>query len=344
MKIMANKEKALITEILTKLGLKKEDAGIVAEATLDADLKGFTSHGLGRFPQYINAIKKGNINLKEKIDIEKETDSIALMNGNGLFGQVVAYKAMKLAIEKAKKAGIGAVGTYDANHFGVTGFYSDLAIRENVIGIVMANTDPAIAPLGGKIPVIGTNPIAIGIPANETYIAVDMATSITARGKLLEAKRKGEQIPEGLALDMEGNPTTDPSKALEGSILPFGAHKGYALAFMIEIITGPLVNAAFGSKVEGTADYKKKCTKGDFFIAIDPSKFVGIDKFKEETEEFIKEVRSSGDTIVPGDIEVKKIAENEKNGILIDKFLYEQLKEICDDLNINLDEYLIAEQ
>ena len=341
MKIMANEEKALIIEILTRLGLKKENTEIVAEATLDADLKGFTSHGLGRFPQYINAIKIGNINLEEEIAIEKETDSICLMNGNNIFGQVVAYKAMTLAIEKAKKTGIGAVGTHDANHFGVTGFYSDLAIKENLIGIVLANTDPAVAPLGGKIPLIGTNPIAIGIPANETYISVDMATSASARGKLLEAKRKGEEIPGDIALDADGNPTTDPSKALEGSILPFGGHKGYALAFMIEIMTGPLVSAAFGSKVEGTANHEKKCTKGDFFVAIDPSKFVDISKFKEETEEFIKEVRNSGDTIVPGDLEVKKIVENEKNGISIDENLYSQLKEICDDLNINLNEYLI---
>lgn len=343
MKIMANKEELLISEILTKVGLKKEDAEIVAEATLDADLKGFTSHGIGRFPQYINAIKRGNINLEGKIDIEKETDSIGLINGNGLFGQVVAYKAMKLAIEKAKKTGIGAVGTHDANHFGVTGFYSDLAIKENVIGLVTANTDPAVAPLGGKIPVIGTNPIAIGIPANETYITIDMATSASARGKLLEAKRKGEMIPGDIALDVDGNPTTDPSKALEGSILPFGAHKGYGLAFMIEIITGPLVNAAFGSKVEGTADYEKKCTKGDFFVAIDPSKFVDINKFKDQTEEFVKEVRNSGETFVPGDLEVSRIAENRKNGILIDENLYEELKEICDEINIKLDEYLSTE-
>jgi len=342
MKIMANKEKALIIEILTKLGLRKEDAEIVAEATLDADLKGFSSHGIGRFPQYVNAIKLGNINIEGKIAIEKETDSIALINGNGLFGQVVAYRAMELAIEKAKKSGIGAVGTHDANHFGVTGFYSDLAIKKDVIGIVTANTDPAMAPLGGKVAVIGTNPIAIGIPANETYVALDMATSVSARGKLLEAKRKGESIPEDIALDADGNPTTDPSKALEGSILPFGAHKGYGLAFMIEIITGPLVSAAFGCKVEGTANYEKKCNKGDFFVAIDPSKFVDINTFKEETEEFIKEIRSSGDTIVPGDIEVENIAKNEKEGIAMDENLYEQLKEICDGLNINLDGYLVT--
>jgi len=342
MKIMANKEKALITEILTNIGLKKENAEIVSEATLDADLKGFSSHGIGRFPQYINAINRGNINIEGNIDIEKETDSIALMNGNGLFGQVVAYKAMDLAIKKAKKTGIGAVGTHNANHFGVTGFYSDLAIKKDVIGIVTANTDPAMAPYGGKVAVIGTNPIAIGIPANETYITIDMATSVSARGKLLEAKRKGEKIPEDIALDADGNPTTDPSKALEGSILPFGAYKGYGLAFMIEIITGPLVNAAFGSKVEGTANYEKKCTKGDFFIAIDPSKFVDINKFKEETEEFVREVRSSGDTTIPGDLEVKEIAKNEKNGIPVDKNLYVQLKEICDDLDIDLDEYIIS--
>ncbi|MDR0900461.1 MAG: Ldh family oxidoreductase [Methanobrevibacter sp.] len=338
--ITAEKEKSLVIEILTRLGLSEEDAGIVAEATLDADLKGFTSHGIGRFPQYIHGIKTGNIKTEGSLEIEKETEAIALINGNSLFGQVIAYKAMKLAIEKAKKVGIAAVGTHNSNHFGVTGFYSDLAIRSDVIGVVSANTEPAIAPLGSNKPLIGTNPIAIGIPAHDTYIAVDMATSATARGKLLEAKRKGEKIPENMALDKDGNPTTDPVKALEGSILPFGAHKGYALAFMIELMTGPLVNAAFGTCVTGTASHGENCTKGDLFIAIDPSKFVDIDKFKDETEEFVTEVRESGNTFVPGDLEVQRIADHEKNGLAIDAKLYDQLKEICDSLDININDYL----
>ena len=151
---------------------------------------------------------------------------------------------------------------------------------------------------------------------------------------------EGEKIPEGVALDSEGEPTTDPSEALKGSILPFGAHKGYALAFMIELMTGPLVNASCGVDVTGTANHTVNCTKGDLFIAIDPSKFVDMDQFKNQTEEFIQEVRASGDTFVPGDLEVKNIAEHEKSGLKIDEKLYINLKEICESLDINIDQYI----
>lgn len=339
MKITKENEISLVKEILTKLGASKRDSELVAEATIDADLKGFTSHGLGRFPQYITSIDCGTINLDDDITIEKETPAIALINGNSGFGQAVSYKAMKLAIKKAKEVGIGCVGVHNSNHFGVTGFYSDLAIRDGVIGIVIANTDPAIAPLGSSKPLLGTNPLAIGIPS-DTYIAVDMATSATARGKILEAKRKNQNIPEGWALDENGNPTTDPEEALKGSILPFGAHKGYALAFMIELLTGPLVGAAWGKEVTGTADPTKDCTKGDLYIAIDPSKFNDPEKIIKENEEFCQEVRDTGDTFVPGDLEVKRIAENESNGMEIDENLYKQLKKICSDLDIEIDEYL----
>ncbi|SFL16655.1 L-2-hydroxycarboxylate dehydrogenase (NAD+) [Methanobrevibacter olleyae] len=340
MKISVEKERELVNEILIKIGVKEEHAKIIADATLDSDLKGFTSHGLGRFPQYIRGINKGFIETEGEFEIVKETDSVALIDGKNLFGQYVAHEAMSLAIKKAKESGIGAVGAFNSNHFGVTGYYSDLAIRNDMIGIVICNTDPGVAPLGGKKAILGTNPIAIGIPS-ETYIAVDMATSVSARGKLLEAKRKGEEIPPDTAIDKDGKPTTNPEAALEGTILPFGGVKGYALSFMIEIMCGPLVNAAFGTKVTGTAgDYKEDCNKGDLFIAINPEQFVSIDKFKEEVEEFVKEVRESGNTFVPGDLEVKRIAENEKNGLPIDEKLYETLKEICDNLEIDLDSYL----
>ncbi len=336
MNISVTKERELVKTILTKLGVKENQADVVTEATIDSDLKGFTSHGLGRFPQYIRGIKAGHIQIDGEYEIVKETDSIALIDGKSLFGQYIAYEAMMLAIKKAKETGIAAVGTFNANHFGVTGYYSDLAIRNDVIGIVTCNTEPGVAPLGGKKAILGTNPVAIGIPS-ETYIAVDMATSVSARGKLLEAKRKGEEIPPNTAIDKDGNPTTDPEAALEGTILPFGGVKGYALSLMIEIMCGPLVNAAFGTKVTGTAgDYKENCNKGDLFIAIDPSKFVSMDAFKEQVEEFVTEIRESGNTFIPGDLEVKRIAENEEKGLEIDEKLYEILKTICDDLDIDL--------
>ena len=299
MKIMKDKEMALVKEILAKLGASEEDQELVAEATIDADLKGFTSHGLGRFPQYLLSIESGTINLKENITIEKETPAIALINGNSGFGQAVSYKAMQIAIKKAKEVGVACVGVHNTNHFGVTGFYSDLALRENCIGLVLANTDPAIAPLGGREPLIGTNPIALGIPS-DSYITVDMATSVTARGKIIESKRKGLDLPDGWALDKDGNPTNDPEAALEGSILPFGGFKGYALSLL-----------------------------GDF------------DEFKADTEDFISQVRATGENVaIPGDLEVKRIADAEENGVAIDEKLYEQLKGICDDLDIDIDSYV----
>ena len=340
MKIMKDNEIALVKEILKQLGASEEDQQLVAEATVDADLKGFTSHGLGRFPQYLISIEAGTINLEENITIEKETPAMALINGNSGFGQAVSYKAMQIAIKKAKEMGIACVGVHNSNHFGVTGFYSDLALRENCIGLVIANTDPAIAPLGGKKALIGTNPIALGIPS-DTYMTVDMATSVTARGKIIESRRKGLDLPDGWALDKDGNPTNNPEEALEGSILPFGGFKGYALSLLIEVLTGPLVQAGYGNGVSGTASPDKDCTKGDLYIVIDPSKFGDFDEFKANTEDFVSQVRATGENVaIPGDLEVKRISEAEANGIPIDKKLYEQLKEICDNLDIDLDSYL----
>lgn len=338
MNITAEQEKAIIMEILTKMKVPTEDAEIVADVTLDANLKGFSSHGLGRFPQYVKGLKAGTIKYPAEIVVEKETPAMALINGNHKFGHVVAYKGMEIAIQKAKNTGIGIVGIHDSNHFGVAGYYSDMAVMEDMIGLVFANTEPAVAPIGGKEPILGTNPIAIGIPSNKNYVSVDMATSASARGKLLEAMRKGQEIPENVALDDEGNPTIDPECALRGSILPFGAHKGYALAFMIEILAGPLVRAASGKAVRGTANPEEMCTKGDLMIVIDPSKFVDLDDFKEEVDEFVAEIKDSGENIfIPGDMEVRNVNKAKEEGISLDDTLYEQLKEIADDLSFDLD-------
>lgn len=210
MKLTIEQERSILTEILERKGVILEDAEIVTDVTIDADLKGFTSHGLGRFPQYIIGLNSGNIKIDTDIEIENETVSTALINGNHRFGHVVAYYAMELAMDKASENGVGMVGVHDSNHFGVAGYYSDMALMQDMIGVVLANTEPAVAPIGGKKPIIGTNPIAIGIPSNKNYVSVDMATSATARGKLLEAMRKGEKIPDNVALDSEGNPTIDP--------------------------------------------------------------------------------------------------------------------------------------
>ncbi len=340
MNITPEQELSLIIEILTQLDVPAEEASIVAEVTLDADLKGFSSHGIGRFPQYIKGLEVGTIKPQTEITVEKESAATAMVNGNHGFGHVVTYQCMEIAIQKAKETGIGMVGIHNSNHFGVAGYYSDMAIMEDLIGIITANTEPAVAPIGGKEPILGTNPLAIGIPSGSHYVSVDMATSASARGKLLEAKRRGESIPENMALDADGNPTTDPAEALKGSILPFGAHKGYALSFMIEIMAGPLVNASFGKAVTGTANPEVPCTKGDLITAIDPSKFVDVDDFKHDVDDLIAEIKTTPQVMIPGDFEVMNVKRHQKEGITLDETLLQQLREIAGKVDVNVEDVL----
>lgn len=340
MKISIDNERELIEELLIAYDVKENEARIVADVITDGDLKGFSTHGIGRFPQYIKSIQAGTILTEGDYEIEKETEATALINGNHKFGHYITVKAMDLAVEKASKTGIGIVGIHDSNHYGIAGYYSDLASVQDMIGIVISNTEPAMAPFGGKKALLGTNPITISIPTDDihSYICVDMATSITARGKLLEAKRKGEEIPEGLALDKDGKPTTNPEEGLEGSILPFGGFKGYALAFMFELLAGPLVGAEVGDKVQGTATPDEMCTKGDLLIAIDPEHFAGSMKFKFYVDQFVREIREENG-VIPGDREIENMNIVQENGIPVDEALYEQLTQIASEKGLDIESY-----
>ncbi|NPA62612.1 MAG: Ldh family oxidoreductase [Methanococci archaeon] len=336
-------EKKLIVDILKKFDIPEEDAEITAEVFVDADLKGFTSHGIGRFPQYITALKVGNINPKPNIKVVKESPATAVIDGDFGLGQVVGKKAMELAIKKAKNVGVGVVATRNANHFGIAGYYSELAMNNDMIGITITNTEPAMAPFGGKEKILGTNPIAIAFKGNKYKFSLDMATASIARGKILEALRKKLNIPEGCAVDKDGKPTTDPVKALEGCILPFGGPKGYGLALAIEMLSA-IGGAEVGTKVKGTANPEERCTKGDLFIVINPEFFMGREEFKRKVDELLEEIKTSEpaegfEILIPGEIEERNKMKR-KDGFEIDKNLYEQLKEICNELGLDIDNYL----
>lgn len=340
MKISIDNERKLIEEMLKAYDVKANEASIVAEVITDGDLKGFSTHGLGRFPQYIKSIQAGTIKLEGDYEIEKETTATAMINGNHKFGHYVTVKAMDLAVKKASECGVGIVGIHDSNHYGIAGFYADLASVQDMIGIVISNTEPAMAPFGGKKALLGTNPITISIPTDDihNYICVDMATSITARGKLLESKRKGEPIPEGMALDKDGKPTTDPEAGLEGSILPFGGFKGYALAFMFELLAGPLVSAACGEDVQGTATPDVMCTKGDLLIVINPEHFAGSMQFKFYVDQFVREIREENG-VIPGDREIENMNVTLENGVPVDEALHEQLTQMAQEKGLDIQTY-----
>ncbi|EHP84576.1 L-sulfolactate dehydrogenase [Methanotorris formicicus] len=345
--LLPENERKLIVDVLTKYGVSKEDAEITADVFVDADLKGFTSHGIGRFPQYIIGLECGNINTNPNIRIVKETPATATIDGDFGLGQVVGKKAMELAIEKARNVGLGSVATRNSNHFGIAGYYSEIAMKKGMIGITITNTEPAMAPFGGKNKILGTNPIAIAFKGKKYTFSLDMATASIARGKIVEMARLGKDIPDGCAVDKDGNLTTNPHKALEGSILPFGGPKGYGLALAVEVLAS-IGGAEMGTKIKGTANPKDKCTKGDLFIAINPDAFWDKDEFMEKIDELIDEIKNSepakgfNKVLIPGDIERMNM-EKRKDGFEIDEILYKRLKEICEKNGLNINDYVKVE-
>ena len=336
------REKKVINALLKKLGATDEEAGATAEVLAEADVRGFASHGILRLPYIIRALKRGTIIANAKVKVVKETPATALIDGGHGLGHHIATRAMKLAIEKARKQGIAAVGVFNSNHFGIAGYYAELATHGGLIGIVTTTTDALVHPWGGVEPLLGTNALAIGFPT-EPPVLLDMAMSVAARGKLVDAMKKGQKIPEDWAIDSEGRPTTDPAKGLKGALSPFGGPKGYALAFVLELLAGPLVRAGVGKGVDGTLEpVKGFCTKGDFMIAVDPSAFISPKEFKARVKDYVAEIKASKkapgvqEIMVPGEPEQKAREKRLREGIPIADEVWAELEQVAKELKVDI--------
>lgn len=341
--LTSEQEKKIIRALLRRLGASEEEANVTAEVLTEGDLRGFGSHGLLRLPYILRALKRGTIIPNAKINVVKETPATALVDGGHGLGHHVATRAMQLAIEKAKKQGIGAVGVHNTNHFGIAGYYAEMAVREDLIGIVTTTTDALVHPWGGVEPLLGTNALAIGIPSKPQPVLLDMAMSVAARGKLVKAMKEGKSIPESWAIDPNGKPTTDPRKALEGALSPFGGVKGYGLALMLEVLAGPLVGAAAGKEVVGTLEpVEGHSTKGDFMIAIDPAAFGSADEFKARVQKFVARLKESRkapgvkEILVSGEPEFRTREKRLREGIPIPDEVWAELEQIAKELGVGL--------
>ncbi|WP_276274020.1 Ldh family oxidoreductase [Haloarcula litorea] len=267
-------------------GITDADATQTAEVLVSADARGKHSHGLLRLPRFVRGIEHGNVDPEGDIEVVDERGGAATISGGSRLGPVVASAAAGEAMDRADEFGVGAVGVHDSNHLGMLGYYTDQLRREGYVGVGITNTEPAMPPYGGVDPVLGTNPIAVGLPTDPPF-NLDMSTSAIARGDVLHRKETGEELPEGVALDADGQPTTDPEAALEGTILPFGGAKGSGLAIAVEVLAGGLVGAAMGADVTGTYHTEDPCTKGDLFLALDPDA-LGAADFSERASAFLR--------------------------------------------------------
>ena len=265
----------IISNIFQKHKLNLKNSKICAKAIVNAELVGAPSHGVSRLKMYCERIKKKLINPKAKIQIKVISNSISLVNANNSIGFVAANVGISRAILNAKKTGIGMVAVKNSGHYGLSSYYIEKAVKKNLIALCFTNAPPAIAPFGAKKSLFGTNPIAFGTP---TYTKVpfifDTSISKINRGKIRIAYKQKKKIPYGVAIDVKGNITTDPKKALEGVQLPIGGHRGSGLAWMVDILSGVLTGSSHGGKVKDPfEDFSGPQNIGHLFIVFKPNLF-----------------------------------------------------------------------
>ncbi|WP_256831908.1 MULTISPECIES: Ldh family oxidoreductase [unclassified Paenibacillus] len=323
-------------QVFMKAGLPEPSAAIVAESLVEADLRGVDSHGVVRTAIYLKRIEAGMIDPLSQIEKVSESDATVLVDGNNNFGSVIGRRALEIAMEKAKNNGAAFVGVKGSNHFGTGAYYALKAIEQDMILLVMSNASQTMPPTGGVRPFIGTNPLAVGVPSGEELpFILDMATSVVARGKIIVAAQKGEDIPTGWAIDKDGKPTTDANAALEGSVLPVGGPKGYAISMFIDILSGVLTGAGFGKYVHNMYDnWEQPQNVGHLFIAVDINRFIPLELFKARMDQYIRELKQEPkahgvqEILIPGELEYRRTQERKANGIELPQKVAEELAEI----------------
>jgi L-2-hydroxycarboxylate dehydrogenase (NAD+) len=344
-------------DVFAALGVPPEDARICTNVLIASDLRGIESHGIGRLKYYYDRIKAGIQFPETRLEIVKETETTALVDGHHGMGHVIAYRSMRMAIEKARAYGMGAVSVRNSTHFGIAGYYSLMAAAEGMVGLTVTNARPAIAPTFGTAPMPGTNPIAFAAPSDMPYpFCFDGATSITQRGKIEVLGRAEKPVPKGWLIDAQGQPATDAEQILrdldkgEAAFLPlggqgerFGGHKGYGLATMVEILSASLSGGAFLNDLLGYASdgSRKPYMLGHFFLAMDVAHFLPLEVSRHITGQIMRQLQASRkepgqDRIyVAGEKEYEMEQRMRQEGITINRNLRRELQIVRDELHIS---------
>jgi L-2-hydroxycarboxylate dehydrogenase (NAD+) len=290
--VSARDERDLIERVLRRYGVPDDAAQVQATWLLEGDLRGHGSHGIARLPVLVERIRAGLIDPLAVPALSWRSDSVLSVDGRRGLGPVVAQIALQEALARVASTGIVIVAVANANHLGILAPYVERAASRGVIAIALTTSEALVHPWGGRRAMVGTNPLAIAIPASPAPLVVDMATGEISMGKILHHRDTGEALQPGWALDAHGEPTTDPTAAALGSISPFGGAKGYALGLAFEVLVATLTASALGPDVHGTLDVENVCNKGDVFILIDPSFVAGV-SIAENVTRYLEEVRNT---------------------------------------------------
>lgn len=281
---------ARVASIFEKLDVPAEDARIVAEHLVEADLRGVHSHGVIRVPTYVQRIGEGKINPRPNIRVVEDHGGQVVMDADYGLGQLTAFRANELAIQRGKEHGLAAVALRRSTHCGAMAYYAIRAREHGLIGLAITNAGMNMTPTGGTKKLVGNNPFAMAVPTNKDWpMVLDMATSVVAGGKLDVARSKGQSIPLGWARDKDGNPTTDPVAARQGSLEPLGGPKGYGMAIMLDILAGVLSGGRFGGML---GDEPGRSGMAQFFLTLDVERFMPLDQFKARMNELIDQIHA----------------------------------------------------
>jgi L-2-hydroxycarboxylate dehydrogenase (NAD+) len=338
------------------LGVPEDEARICADVLITADLRGIESHGVGRLKYYYDRIKAGVQLTTTQIEIVKETETTALVDGHHGMGHVIAFRSMRMAIDKARRYGLGAVTVRNGTHFGIAGYYPLMAAEEGMMGLTVTNARPAIAPTFSTEPMLGTNPIAFAAPSDAGFpFCFDAATSIIQRGKVEVLARAEKPVTEGWVIDAQGGPMTDPQQILEdmgkatAALLPLGGageefagYKGYDLATVVEILSASLCGGVFMKDLLGFAPdgSRRPYMLGHFFLAVDVEHFLPLDVSRRITGQIMRALRDARkapgqDRIyVAGEKEHEQIEIVRERGVPVNRNLRLELQTVRDELNI----------
>lgn len=334
--------KSLVTDIAVAAGVGAEDAAILSDSLVTADLSGTATHGVSRLGIYVKRIKLGLIDPRAELKIQRERGAtMAVDAGNGL-GQVQAVKVLERLMPKARDHGVAVATIRNSQHFGAVSYYCNRAADRDMILFAMTGCEPAMSPEGGCQAYFGTNPIAASFPTDKGFhVKIDLATSVIARGNVIAAQKRGEPIPAGWALDVDGNPTTDASAALSGTILTMAGHKGYALATMVEafssVLSGAAVGAAIGSMYK---NLDRKQDVGHFFCLMDIDAFMDAAEFRQRMGQMVEQIKSCRrrpgveEILVPGERSSRTMRDNLQRGIKIEGATLAELRALCAELGV----------
>ena len=346
MRIGPDRLKKVAGAILLSLGASAEEADLIAESLVKAEMRGIPTHGVNFLPMLAERIEQGLVTVPTPVQTIYDEDAVVHIDGGNGLGQVAAAFAMTKAIEKASRFGIGTALVRNTNHIGLLAFYTMKAAAHGMIGFCMSNSAPSIAPWGGREAFFGTNPFSVAAPCEENRpVVLDMSTSVVARGKIRRAIRQQESIPPGWALDGVGAPTTDPDEAMSGTLLPIGGPKGYGIAFFIDLISGLLSGSKFSRDVSTFHKPIGPTGVGVATIAIDIRRFMPMDTFTTLIRAHAAAIRGSekmtegGRIYLSGEIEAEREAQALKDGIELDPPVQAALEKLIESkgLDVSLD-------